>query len=171
MSVDVFIYDTSCHTLHANLDVTAFDNGGVILDSDTTAATGSGDWGTILSWTPSSSTPNAYELLIDDPRTTYAPFDIDALNGNLTGRIDAVITKLPASGQISSTTMITTSAQVLAAINRQATWTPEEKIAVKLLVETFSHFKNGSYNPQFFRAFEGRWITVLDRYGIPAGLL
>lgn len=171
MSVDIFIYDTSCHTLHANLDVTAFDNGGTILDSDTTIAMSSGDWGTTLSWALPSSTSNAYELLIQDPRTTYAPFDINALNGNHTGRIDAVITKLPTSGSISSTTTITTSAQVLAAVSRHTTWTPEEKIAVKLLVETFAHFKNGRYDPQFFLAFQGRWMTVLDRYGIPASLL
>jgi hypothetical protein len=136
----------------------------------------SNEWGAKLSFTVSTSLGNPVDLIFTDASYEYPGNTLRFLNGDVGGRVDVDLQKIPATrgGQISPPSS-GTAKSISNWIDMATQWKPEEKEAVRQLVFNYcqliiSHRNDPLASSQLAKV-EANWAEALRRIGLPPELL
>jgi len=164
----VFVYDSSCEPLHAEVDVDVFDEGEGfenIGGGTTRPIRGELPYGVIISL---RLKPASISVVITDTALRYAPNTYPNLNGSVSSRLDLTLYELPSEpGNFgeggpaphieSGDRRFTQIGNLYRQIQRQEHWSSEAKKGVRDLLGMYAGFVLK------FKAPEDRLLVIANR--------
>lgn len=165
----VFVYNSSCEPLHAEVEVDVFDEGegfNNMGQGKTGPIRGEPPYGAII---PFALKPASISVVITDNTLQYAPNTYPNLNGSVSSRLDLTLYELPVDpgnfGDLGPTPppqrgdrRLNQMGSLYRQIQKQEHWSPNAKKGVRNLISTYAGFVlNLQSQP------DGRLLVIANR--------